>query len=52
MGRLAVDCRYQSRGIAQDLLAFALRLAVEFSRRVGLYAVIVDARHDKARCFI
>lgn len=51
IGRLAVDCRYQGRGIAQDLLAFALRLAVEFSRRVGLYAVIVDARHDKAKAY-
>jgi GNAT superfamily N-acetyltransferase len=51
IGRLAVDGRYQGRGIAQDLLAFALRLAVEFSQRVGLYAVIVDAKHDKARAF-
>lgn len=51
IGRLAVDCRYQGNGIAQDLLAFALRLAVEFSRRVGLYAVIVDAEHDKAKAF-
>ena len=51
IGRLAVDVRYQGKGIAQDLLAFALRLAVEFSRRVGLYAVIVDAKHDKAKAF-
>lgn len=51
IGRLAVDCRYQSRGIAHDLLAFALRLAVEFSRRVGLYAVIVDTKHDKAKAY-
>jgi len=51
IGRLAVDVRYQGKGIAQDLLAFALRLAVEFSQRVGLYAVIVDAKHDKAKAF-
>lgn len=51
IGRLAVDERYQGRGIAQDLLAFVLRLAVGFSRRVGLYAVIVDAKHDKAKAF-
>ena len=39
IGRLAVDARHQGKGIGQDLLVFALRLAVEFSQRVGLYAV-------------
>lgn len=51
IGRLAVDVRQQGKGIGQDLLAFALRLAVEFSQRVGLYAVVVDAKHDKAQAF-
>jgi len=51
IGRLAVDARYQGKGIGQDLLAFALRLAVEFSQRVGLYAVVVDAKQDKAKAF-
>lgn len=51
IGRLAVDARYQGKGIGQDLLAFALRLAVEFSQRVGLYAVVVDAKHDTAKAF-
>lgn len=51
IGRLAVDSRHQGKGIGQDLLAFALRLAVEFSQRVGLYAVVVDAKHDKAKVF-
>ena len=51
IGRLAVDARCQGKGIGQDLLAFALRLAVEFSQRVGLYAVVVDAKHDKAKAF-
>lgn len=49
--RLAVDVRYQGKGVGQDLLAFALRLAAEFSQRVGLYAVVVDAKHDKAKAF-
>lgn len=49
IGRLAVDVRHQGKGIGQDLLAFALRLAVEFSQRVGLYAVVVDAKNDKAK---
>jgi GNAT superfamily N-acetyltransferase len=51
IGRLAVDVRHQGKGSGQDLLAFALRLAVEFSQRVGLYAVVVDAKHDKAKAF-
>ena len=51
IGRLAVDARHQGKGIGQNLLAFALRLAVEFSQRVGLYAVVVDAKHDKAQAF-
>lgn len=51
IGRLAVDVRHQGQGVGQDLLAFALRLAVEFSQRVGLYAVVVDAKHDKAKAF-
>ncbi|MBN6741280.1 GNAT family N-acetyltransferase [Acidithiobacillus sp. MC6.1] len=51
IGRLAVDRRYQGHGIGQNLLAFALHLAVEFSERVGLYAVVVDAKHDSAARF-
>jgi len=51
IGRLAVDVRHQDMGVGQDLLAFTLRLAVEFSQRVGLYAVVVDAKHDKAKAF-
>lgn len=51
IGRLAVDVRHQGQGVGQDLLAFTLRLAVEFSQRVGLYAVVVDAKHDKAKAF-
>ena len=51
IGRLAVDTRHQGEGIGQDLLAFSLLLAVEFSQRVGLYAVVVDAKHDKAKAF-
>ena len=51
IGRLAVDKRHQGKGIGQDLLAFVLRLAVEFSQRVGLYAVVVDAKHEQAKAF-
>jgi predicted N-acetyltransferase YhbS len=51
IGRLAVDMRYQGQGVGQDLLAFALRLALEFSERIGLYAVLVDAKHERALAY-
>lgn len=51
IGRLAVDKREQGRGIGQDLLAFALHLALEFAERVGLYAVVVDAKDARAAEF-
>lgn len=51
IGRLAVDRRAQGRGVGQDLLAFALRIALEFSEAVGLYAVLVDAKDEKVAMF-
>lgn len=51
IARLAVDLRYQGKGVGQDLLAFALRLALEFSRKVGLYAVVVDAKDEKGAAY-
>jgi len=51
IGRLAVDHRQQAKGIGQDLMAFALQLALDFSQHVGLYAVVVDAKHVKAKAF-
>lgn len=51
VGRLAVDSRYQKQGIGQNLLSFALNLAIEFSARVGLYAVVVDAKCETAAHF-
>ena len=51
IGRLAVDSRAQGQGTGRQLLSFALQLALEFSRSVGLYAVVVDAKHDKAKVY-
>jgi hypothetical protein len=33
------------------LLGFALGIALEFSERVGLYAVVVDAKNAQAKAF-
>ena len=51
IGRLAVDKRLHRRGVGQELLAFALHLALDFSERVGLYAVVVDAKDDRVAGF-
>ncbi len=51
VGRLAVDARYQRAGIGQDLLAFALQLALEFSQQVGVYALLVEAKNSKVKAF-
>lgn len=51
IGRLAVDLRHRGQGIGMDLLSFALHLAMDVSARIGLYAVVVDAKDDKAADF-
>ena len=51
VGWLAVTKDEQGHGIGQRLMAFALQLALEFSQQVGLYAVVVDAKHEKAKVF-
>jgi len=51
IGRLAVDRRFQGQGVGHELLAFALHLALDFSERVGLYAVVVDAKNERVAGF-
>lgn len=51
IGRLAVDLRHQGQGLGQDLLAFALRIALEFSDKVGIYAVLIEAKDGAAKAF-
>ena len=51
IGRLAADKRFQGQGVGRDLLSFALHLVLDFSSRVGLYAVVIDAKDEKAAGF-
>ncbi len=48
VGRLAVDKRYQGRGIGIALLVDALQRAERLSNEVGIYGVVVDAKDDQA----
>ena len=51
LGRLAVDERYQGQGLGKRLLLDALGRALAGSRAVASYAVITDAKNERARAF-
>ncbi len=51
IGRLAVDARQQGGGIGKALFGFALRLALDWSARVSIYGVAVEAKQTAARDF-
>ena len=44
--RLAVDLKYQNRGIGKQLLKFALKLALMQKERFGCFALVVDAKEN------
>lgn len=51
IARLAVDQRFQGRGVGRALLADALHRACHLSAEVGMRAVLIHARDDAARSF-
>ncbi len=51
IGKLAVDRRFQGSGAGRWMLTHALQKALEVSRNVGLFAVLVDAIDEKAKQF-
>ena len=51
IGRLAVDHRSQGRGLGEILLLDAIRRVVRASNAIGVYAIVVDAKNDRARAF-
>ena len=46
--RLAVDIKYQNRGIGKQLLKFALKLTLMQKERFGCFALVVDAKENSA----
>ncbi|MGB5737321.1 MAG: GNAT family N-acetyltransferase, partial [Thiohalocapsa sp.] len=44
IARLAVDARFQGRGIGQALLRFALKLGLDVRERYGCVGILVDAK--------
>ena len=51
IGRLAVDRRNQGRGFGETLLLDAIHRVVRAGDTIGVYAVVVDALHDRASAF-
>lgn len=51
IGRLAVDVREQGTGIGDALLRRAMHLGASLAEKIGLYALVVDAKNETAAAF-
>ena len=51
LGRLAVDRAQQGRGLGEMLLLDAIRRVVRASTTIAVYAIIVDAKNERAQAF-
>ncbi|WP_083649961.1 GNAT family N-acetyltransferase [Amycolatopsis sp. CB00013] len=51
LARLAVDWGYQDKGIGQALFADAMKRSLRLSRAVGVRAMLIHARDERARDF-
>lgn len=51
LGRLAIDIRFQGKGIGKLLLIDALRKSYDISKSIGSFAVVVDPIDESAEIF-
>lgn len=51
IGRLARDERVRGRGIGELLLADAIRRVLEANRSIAVFAIVVDAKDERAEHF-
>jgi len=51
LGRLAIDREQQGRGLGETLLLDAIRRVVRASTTIAVYAIIVDAKNERAEAF-
>ncbi len=51
LARLAVDKKLQGQHLGQILLMDALRRCAKVSQETGIFGIVVDAKHDKAKKF-
>jgi GNAT superfamily N-acetyltransferase len=51
LGRLAVDKNYQGQGLGKRLLVHALQKCYLLSKDIGMVAVVIDAKNQRAKDF-
>jgi GNAT superfamily N-acetyltransferase len=51
IARLAIDQHHQGNGSGRALLLHALENCYRLSQTIGMYAVLVDAKHQRAKAF-
>lgn len=51
LARLAIDTRYQGKGIGGDLLAFAASIAIAASQSIGVSGMVTHPIDEQARAF-
>jgi GNAT superfamily N-acetyltransferase len=51
IARLAIDLTHQGNGSGKALLLHALENCHRLSQTIGMYAVLVDAKHQRAKAF-
>jgi GNAT superfamily N-acetyltransferase len=51
LARLAVDRSQQGKGLGEDLLLDALSRCLRVAEDVGITAVLIDAKHERAKAF-
>lgn len=51
LGRLAIDTKFQGKGIGKILLIDALKRSYEISKEIGSFAVVVDPIDEEAEKF-
>jgi predicted GNAT family N-acyltransferase len=51
LGRLARDSSYHGRKLGEALLVNAMKRALLASHEVAMYALVVDAKNDRAKAF-
>jgi GNAT superfamily N-acetyltransferase len=51
LGQLAVDRRFHGRGVARQLLLYALKTCVALSKDIGCFAVLTHPLDDDVRAF-
>ena len=51
IGRLAIDKNHTEKGLGKDLLIDSLLRCVDLSNKIGIFAIVVEAKNKEAKQF-